>query len=106
MDGLDRETALRVEKVRMLLDYSGKEVESHRQHHIIAFAALLGASLTGFGTTVLERLPWEQGLPFTGAMMAGACYYQVRLHSLPRRLWKTYRHGVGIIDMLMKKEED
>lgn len=45
MEGLDRDTALRVEKVRLLLDYGAREFETHRQNHIIAFTGFFGAGL-------------------------------------------------------------
>lgn len=106
MDGVDRETALRVEKVRMLLDYAGKEFESHRQYLLIAFAALLGAGLTAAGSMALERLAASFGIPFAAVMFAGAIYVHAGLRMLPRRLRRVYRQGTRIIDTLMNEEEE
>lgn len=104
MEGVDRDTALRVEKVRIRLDFGAREFESHRQNHLIAFTGFFGAGLASVGSMAFERVSTTYGLPFAAAMFLGAGYTQARVRLAPRRLWRAYRQGTRIIEILISLE--
>lgn len=105
MEGVDRRTALRVEKLRVLLAHNAKILELHQQRLVQAFGVLLGAGAAASGSVLLDRIPPTPGLALAAAMFTGAGYAHLQVRRLPQRLKVSTLQAVEAIDRLMEEDE-
>lgn len=106
MDHRDRWTALRVEKLRVLLAHDTKVLELHQQRLVQAFGVLLAAGAASAGSVLLDRIPAPAGVAFAAVTFAGAAYAHVQVRRLPGRLKASTMRAVEAIDRLMAEEEE
>lgn len=106
MDGLDRDTALRLERLRYAWEYNVQEAVAHRQF----FFQVFGFAATGAAATVASalvgQLQRDPAVLLVGTFAAVAGVAVWRLRQVPKRLGKSLHVILRTIARLMAMEDE
>lgn len=103
MEGMDRDTALRVERLRLTWDFIAKEADDHRHRLLTVLGAALAGAVTTGASILFEKVARCEGGLALIVLLTVAAYAYVLIGRLARGRRRSLAAILDSIERLMER---